>query len=98
MLIDLVKRWLRTASAYLLPVKRLEEPVILNWDRVIHKGVRTQDGQPVGYIAADDEHSIIILASRFKEYDIPKLRVKAFDGSQVYVDFPISELEQYRIK
>lgn len=61
----------------------MEEPAILKWDRVIHKGARTQDGQPVGYIAADDEHPVI-LASRFKEYNIPKLRVRAFDGSQVY--------------
>ena len=75
----------------------MEEPAVMGWNRVIHKGVRTQDGQPVGYIVADDELSLVILAGRFKEYNIPKMRVKAFDGSQVYLDFPISELEQYRM-
>ena len=76
----------------------LSEQVVLNWDSVIHKGVRTEDGEPVGYIAADDDESIIILASGFREYNIPKSHVKAFDGSQVYLDFPWRELEQYRIE
>ena len=71
--------------------------MIIRWDRVIHKGVRTNDGEPVGYIAAEDENSIFILASRFKEYNIPKIHVSAFDGSQVYLDLPSNELAQYRI-
>jgi hypothetical protein len=69
----------------------------MQWDKVIHKIARTEDGQPVGYIAADDNKSIIILASGFSEYNVPKSHVKAFDGSQVYLDFPWNELEQYRI-
>jgi hypothetical protein len=78
-------------------VKKLEEPAILQWDRVIHKSARTEDGQQVGYIAADDDESIIVLASGFREYNIPKSHVKAFDGSRVDLDFPSIELEQYRI-
>jgi hypothetical protein len=64
---------------------------------VIHKNARTDDGEPVGYIAADDDESIIILSSGFREYNVPKSHVKAFDGSQVELDFPLNELEQYRI-
>jgi len=69
----------------------------MRWDKVVHKSARTDDGQSVGYIAADDEESIIVLASRFREYNIPKSHVKTFDGSQVYLDFASNELEQYRI-
>lgn len=98
MLIDWVKRRLREAGSYYSQqVKKLQEPAVLRWDRVMHKGARTEDGKPVGYIAADGGDSIIILASRFREYDVPKSHVKAFDGSQVYLDFPSLELEQYRI-
>ncbi|HKZ62163.1 MAG TPA: hypothetical protein VJZ68_07100 [Nitrososphaera sp.] len=64
---------------------------------MIHKSARTEDGQQVGYIAADDDESIIILASEFREYNVPKSHVKAFNGSQVYLDFPSNKLEQYRI-
>jgi hypothetical protein len=75
----------------------LEEPVIQRWDRVIHKGVRTNDGEPVGFIAAEEEGAIFVLASRFKEYRIPKAHVSSFDGSNVHLDLPLSELTQYRI-
>jgi len=75
----------------------LEEPAIMRWDKVIHKSARTEEGQQVGYIAADDDESIIVLASGFREYSIPKSHVKGFDGSQADLDFPSNELEQYRI-
>lgn len=75
----------------------MEEPAVIRWDIVIHKSARTEDGQQVGYIAADDDESIIVLAGGFREYNIPKSHVKAFDGSQVYLDFPSIEPEQYRI-
>ena len=63
----------------------------------MHKNARTEDGKPTGYIAADSDESIIVLARGSREYKIPKSRVKAFDGSQVYLDFPAKDLEQYRI-
>ena len=75
----------------------MQEPAVMQWNKVIHKSARTKDRQPVGYIAADDDESIIILASGLREYSVPKSHVKAFDGSQVDLDFPLNELEQYRI-
>jgi hypothetical protein len=76
----------------------MQEPAVLQWDRVIHKSARTEDGEPVGYIAAEDSSSIIVLSSGFREYVIPKSHVKAFDGSQVYLDFPPGELDRYRVQ
>lgn len=76
----------------------MQEPVVLKWDKVIHKSARTEDGVPVGYIAAEDSSSIIVLSSRFREYVIPKSHVKAFDGSQVHLDFPSSEVDIYRVQ
>lgn len=75
----------------------MQELRVVQWDKVIHKNTRTENGEPVGYIAADDDESIIVLASGFREYSIPKSHVKAFDGSEVYFDFTLNELEQYRI-
>lgn len=82
----------------LLLVKRMEEPLVLRWDKVIHKNARTEDGEPIGYIAAEGGDSFIVLASHFREYQIPKSHVRAFDGSQVHLDFPFRELEQYRVQ
>lgn len=76
----------------------MQEPPVLRWDRVIHKSARTEDGEPIGYIAAEDKDSIIVLSSHFREYSISKSHVKSFDGSQLYLDFPFQELENYRVQ
>jgi hypothetical protein len=76
---------------------KFSEPAVLNWHSVIHKSVRTRDGEPLGYIAADDRESIIVLSSRFREYRIPKSRVTGFDGSVVRVDLEYGEMGRYKI-
>ena len=78
--------------------KALSEPPVLNWDSVIHKVARTKDGDPAGYIAADDEKSIYILSSRFREYRVPKRQVLAFDGSAVLINLESGELSRYQIQ
>lgn len=76
---------------------KFSEPAVLNWHSVIHKSVRTKDGEPLGYIAADDRESIIVLSSRFREYRIPKSQVTGFDGSVVLLDLVYAEMGRYRI-
>ncbi len=73
------------------------EPAVLNWDSVIHKGVMTKDGEPLGTVAYEEQDSIFVLSSRFREYKIPKSHVEAFDGSQVYLDIAWREMAEYRI-
>lgn len=70
---------------------------MLNWHSVIHKSVRTKGGEPLGYIAADDRESIIVLSSRFREYRIPKSQVTGFDGSVVRIDLEYGEMGRYKI-
>ena len=67
------------------------------WDSIIHKNVRTADGEPLGYIAADDDESIFILSSRFREYRIPKSHVQSFDGSTVVLDVDYLALQHYKV-
>jgi hypothetical protein len=76
---------------------QISEPAVLNWDSVIHKGVRTKDGEPLGYIAAEDEEFIYVLSSRFREYMIPKSHAMTFDGSVVLVDLEVGEVGRYNI-
>ncbi|AIC16853.1 hypothetical protein [Nitrososphaera viennensis] len=73
------------------------EPAVLRWDRVIHKGVRTKDGMPLGNIASEEQDSIVVLGTRSRIYKIPKSRVESFDGSQVLVDIPAQEMGSYRV-
>jgi hypothetical protein len=102
LLIDNVNLWLiGWFSKVWLVKKRMQtiypEPAVLNWDSVIHKGVTTKDGKPLGYIAAEDEGSIYVLSSHFKEYRIPKIHVIEFDGSIVRLDMPFARVGRYKI-
>jgi hypothetical protein len=76
----------------------LSKPAVLNWESVIHKRASTKDGRPLGYIAAEDEESIYVLSSRFREYRIPKSRVIEFDGSTVLLDLHFGKVAQYKIR
>jgi hypothetical protein len=76
---------------------KLSEPAVLDWESVIHKGIRTKDGEPLGYIAAEDEEYIYVLSSRFREYRIPKSRVMEFDGSVVLIDLQFERVGRYKI-
>ncbi|HEY3094744.1 MAG TPA: hypothetical protein VGJ42_03185 [Nitrososphaera sp.] len=76
----------------------MQKPAVFQWDKVIHKGARMRDGELIGYIAAEDDDSIIVLSSHFREYLIPKSHVSAFDGSQVDLDFPSSKLAIFKVK
>ncbi len=76
----------------------LSEPAVLNWDSVIHREARTKDGKPLGYITAEDEESIYVLSSRFREYRIPKSLVMEFDGSAVLIDMRFRKVGRYKIR
>jgi hypothetical protein len=76
----------------------LSEPALLNWASVIHKGVTTKGGEPLGYIAAEDEECIYVLSSKFKEYRIPKSQVKEFDGSVALLDLQIGNVSRYKVR
>ena len=78
-------------------MQQSSEPAVLNWDRVIHKGVRTKDGLPVGNIASEEPDYIVILGGRSRVYKIPKIHVESFDGSQVLVDVLAKEILNYRV-
>ena len=76
----------------------MQEPAALDWDRIIHKNVRTSDLEQIGNIASEDGESIIILGDRSGEYKVPKSQVSEFDGSQVHLDLPMREMGKYIVK
>jgi hypothetical protein len=77
------------------PARTAESPVI-NWDNVIHKNVRTLDGEPVGNVVALYPDSIHVETQASKAgYDIPKDEVAAFDGTEVRLSVPIDDMGQF---
>src|SRR5215213_7162845 len=62
---------------------------VVNWDRIIHKNVRTLDNQGMGKVIAvpNDEDTIIISSqSGGEQYKIPKSFVLGFNGAEVLLN------------
>jgi uncharacterized protein (TIGR02271 family) len=62
---------------------------VVNWDRIIHKNVRTLDNQGMGKVIAvpNDEDTIIISSqSGSEQYKIPKSSVSGFNGAEVLLN------------
>jgi uncharacterized protein (TIGR02271 family) len=62
---------------------------VVNWDRIIHKNVRTVDNQGIGKVIAvpNDEDTIIISSqSGVEQYKIPRSSVSGFNGAEVLLN------------
>ncbi len=62
---------------------------VVNWDRIIHKNVRTLDNQGFGKVIAvpNDEDTIIISSqSGSEQYKIPRSVVSGFNGAEVLLN------------
>jgi uncharacterized protein (TIGR02271 family) len=62
---------------------------VVNWDRIIHKNVRTLDNQGMGKVIAvpNDEDTIIISSqSGGDQYKIPRSSVSGFNGAEVLLN------------
>ena len=62
---------------------------VVNWDRIIHKNVRTLDNQDMGKVIAvpNDEDTIIISSqSGGEQYKIPMSFVSGFNGAEVLLN------------
>jgi hypothetical protein len=76
----------------------MTEPGVLDWDSIIHKNVRSSDGQDAGNVDATDADSVVIITEGAREeYKIPKSQVDGYNGAEVLLKLTISELEKYRV-
>jgi hypothetical protein len=90
--------WLISSFKYLTSIflDMPDEPV-LDWDRVIHKNVRAADGEePAGTIVVVDNEGVHIESAGDRVHAIiPKSLVSGFNGAQVFLNKPITELGEY---
>ncbi|HZT35939.1 MAG TPA: hypothetical protein VFA15_08460 [Nitrososphaera sp.] len=76
----------------------MSEPVILHWERVIHKNVRSSDMADVGNIISEAGDSFVIMQGAGREYNVPKSCVEGFNGSEVYLGISYADLMKYKIQ
>ena len=75
----------------------MSEPAILHWERVIHKNVRSSDRIDIGNIISETGDSFTIMQGASREYNIPKSVVEGFNGSEVSLSIPYSEVLGYKV-
>ena len=70
---------------------------ILNWDRIIHKGVRSSDYEDMGNVIGIDKDSLTLMMGRH-EFKINKTAVQGFNGSEVFLNIPSTEVFKLEVK
>jgi hypothetical protein len=75
----------------------MSEPVIQRWERVIHKNVRSKDGIDIGNVISESGETFTVMQGASREYNIPKSAVEGFDGSELYLSIPFSEVQRYKV-
>jgi hypothetical protein len=75
----------------------MSEPVIQRWERVIHKNVRSKDRVDIGNVISESGETFTVMQGASREYNIPKSAVEGFDGSELYISIPFSEVQKYKV-
>jgi hypothetical protein len=75
----------------------MSEPVIRRWERVIHKNVRSNDRIDIGNVISEAGDTFTVMQGASREYNIPKSVVEGFDGSELYLSIPYSEVQTYKV-
>lgn len=70
---------------------------ILNWDRLIHKGVRSSDYEDMGNIIGMDQEFLTLMMGRL-EFKIPKTAVQGFNGSEIFLKIPALDVYKFEVK
>ena len=65
--------------------------MIQNWDRLVLKGVRSNDNDDMGNIISIDKDSLFLMTGRHV-FKIPKSFVQGFNGSEVLLNVPSSDV------
>ena len=67
-----------------------------DWEAIIHKTVRSSDGNLVGNVDAVDDTSILVSTEGGRtRYKVPKNAVEGYDGHEVALTIPKSDLRRF---
>jgi len=76
----------------------MSEDAVVNWDAIVHKNVRSKDGQDAGNVDAIEGNTVVITSEGDrKEYNLPKSQVAGYDGAEVSLKITFGELEKYKV-
>jgi hypothetical protein len=70
---------------------------VINWESIVHKNVRSKDGEGAGNVDAILGDVVVITSQGDRaEYKLPKSQVEGYNGAEVMLKITLAELEKYR--
>ena len=76
----------------------MSEDAVINWDSIIHKNVRSKDGQDAGNVDAIEGDTVVITSEGDREeYNLPKSEVEGYNGAEVFLKITFGELKKYKV-
>jgi hypothetical protein len=74
------------------------DDAVVNWDAIVHKNVRSKDGQDAGNVDAIEGNTVVITSEGDRqEYNVPKSEIAGYDGAEVSLKIPFGELKKYKV-
>ena len=79
--------------------KKLAEPII-DWEAIVHKGVRTIDGVELGNVVQVDNKEVVTIQGvvHEKEFILPHTVVAEFNGAEVRLNITYEEAKKFLAK
>ena len=66
----------------------MSEDAVVDWESIIHKNIRSKDGQDAGNVDAIEGNTVVITSEGDrKEYNLPKSQVAGYDGAEVIENY-----------
>jgi hypothetical protein len=76
----------------------MSEDAVTDWDSIIHKNVRSKDGQDAGNVDAIEGDTVVITSEGDRqEYNVPKSEVEGYNGAEVSLKIAFGELKKYKV-
>jgi hypothetical protein len=63
----------------------------------MHKNVRSNDRIDIGNVISESGDTFTVMQGASREYNIPKSAVEGFDGSELYLSIPYTEVLKYKV-
>jgi hypothetical protein len=77
---------------------QMSEDAVVNWDAIVHKNVRSKDGQDAGNVDAIEGNTVVITSEGDRqEYNVPKSEIEEFNGAEVSLKIPFGDLKKYKV-
>jgi hypothetical protein len=76
----------------------MSSDVIRNWDKILHKNVRSKDMDGVGNVVGINDDSISITTQGSQHiYKIPKSHIEGYNGAEVFLDLSTADMSNHDI-